>query len=170
MQFTGVLNGIDTNFWCPSRDPLIPAPFNSAAPAGKALCKRFVQRGLGLDVDAAKPLMVCITRLVPQKGIHLIRAALWHTIVSGGQFVLLGSGHADGDFRALAEGELKDNPSARCATAGIGPTCVYGSDCAVDVPPVYCMHRYLRLCPWGRPPWCMLTLERCTEPMPSLSG
>lgn len=33
----------------------------------------------------------CITRLVPQKGVHLIRHAIYRTIELGGQFVLLGS-------------------------------------------------------------------------------
>ena len=59
LQFFGVLNGIDTAFWCPSKDPHLPAPFNSYAPSGKALCKRFVQLGLGLEETIEKPLMVC---------------------------------------------------------------------------------------------------------------
>ena len=60
---------------------------------------RYLQMGLGLDVAKEKPLVVCVTRLVPQKGIHLIRHGIFRTLEQGGQFVLLGSGHADGDFR-----------------------------------------------------------------------
>ena len=87
---------------------------------------RYLQLGLGLEVDARKPIVACVTRLVPQKvtstlppvclsplmkhaldakaplcaqGIHLIRHAVYRTLQLGGQFVLLGSGHADGDFR-----------------------------------------------------------------------
>ena len=33
----------------------------------------------------------CVTRLVPQKGVHLIRHAIYRTLERGGQFVLLGS-------------------------------------------------------------------------------
>jgi hypothetical protein len=33
----------------------------------------------------------CVTRLVHQKGIHLIKHAAWRTCERGGQFVLLGS-------------------------------------------------------------------------------
>ncbi|RRT65860.1 hypothetical protein B296_00040724 [Ensete ventricosum] len=33
----------------------------------------------------------CITRLVPQKGVHLIRHAIYCALELGGQFVLLGS-------------------------------------------------------------------------------
>jgi len=36
------------------------------------------------------------------QGIHLIRHAVYRTVEQGGQFVLLGSGHTDGDFRAMA--------------------------------------------------------------------
>ncbi len=34
----------------PGQDAIIPANFSSKAPAGKALCKEFVQQGLGLQV------------------------------------------------------------------------------------------------------------------------
>ena len=42
----GVLNGIDTHLWDPARDPLLPAPFSSSQPQGKALCKRWGARPL----------------------------------------------------------------------------------------------------------------------------
>jgi pentose-5-phosphate-3-epimerase len=57
-------------------------------PEGKKLCKYYVQRGLGLasegtldgnhlpDITFKVPLVVCITRLVPQKGLHLISHAI----------------------------------------------------------------------------------------------
>lgn len=57
-------------------------------PEGKKLCKYYVQRGLGLasegildgnrvlDTTHKVPLVVCITRLVPQKGLHLISRAI----------------------------------------------------------------------------------------------
>lgn len=49
---------------------------------GKKICKLFVQRGLGLTPEAEGPtkvpLVVCITRLVAQKGLHLITNAIRH--------------------------------------------------------------------------------------------
>jgi starch synthase len=102
-----VLNGIDTQDWDPAADAALPAPYSAAAPQGKALCKAYLQRGLGMTVDPGKPLVAVISRLVPQKGIHLIEAAVGRAVAGGGQFVLLGTGHADAGLRALAEGEFK---------------------------------------------------------------
>lgn len=54
---------------------------------GKAICKEYIQRGLGLPAKSVEgnthlkdeiPLVVCITRLVAQKGLHLIRHAIKH--------------------------------------------------------------------------------------------
>jgi starch synthase len=47
-----------------------------------------------------------VTRLVHQKGIHLIKHAAWRTLERGGQFVLLGSapdGRVQGEFNALKD-------------------------------------------------------------------
>ena len=42
-----------------------------------------LQTGLGMIVDPSKPLVACITRLVPQKGIHLIEHAVRRTVELG---------------------------------------------------------------------------------------
>jgi glycogen synthase len=70
----GLLNGIDTALWDPATDPLSPAPFTPERLEGKALCKRYLQQGLGLDVTPDKPIVACITRLVPQKVSWLVHA------------------------------------------------------------------------------------------------
>lgn len=107
-KFWGVLNGIDTEeAWNPEIDALIPACYSSRVPEGKELCKRFLRRGFGLVLDdeltgRSRPLVAVISRLVPQKGIHLIERAVVRTVEQGGQFVLLGAGHADGGLRRLA--------------------------------------------------------------------
>ncbi len=43
-----------------------------------------------MPIDSNKPLVAVVSRLVPQKGINLIRAAVHRTVQKGGQFVLLG--------------------------------------------------------------------------------
>lgn len=51
---------------------------------GKKICKLFVQRGLGLAAEGLSsdsekvPLVICITRLVAQKGLHFIINAIRH--------------------------------------------------------------------------------------------
>jgi len=105
-KYHGILNGIDIDQWNPTVDPMLPAPFSSDVISAKAITKRFVQMGLGFTVDPSIPLFVCITRLVPQKGIHLIARAMRDAAAQGGQFVLLGSGHADGEFRRMADHEF----------------------------------------------------------------
>jgi starch synthase len=80
-QVQGVLNGIDLEEWDPATDAVLPANFSADQPAGKALCKRYLQRGLGLKEDPSAPLVAVVTRLVPQKGVHLIQVRAW----GGGQ-------------------------------------------------------------------------------------
>eukprot|EP00210_Caulerpa_lentillifera_P005964 g5699.t1 len=109
----GILNGIDVGHWDPEMDPYLPKSFSSSSPGGKELCKEYLQRGLGLNVDMERPLVSCVTRLVPQKGIHLIRHGVYLTNELNGQFVLLGTGHADGDFRGMAEQEFKDHANVK---------------------------------------------------------
>lgn len=68
-----MLNGIDLEEWDPALDTALPANYNAAQLEGKALCKRYLQRGLGLKEDPSKPLVAVISRLVPQKGVNLIQ-------------------------------------------------------------------------------------------------
>lgn len=112
-KYCGLLNGIDTVLWDPSRDPYLPANFGAINSEGKRICKQYVQRGLGLEAThtqtASKrksvPLVVCITRLVAQKGIHLIRYALSRIDQLGGQFIVLGTApdrRVQGEFESFA--------------------------------------------------------------------
>ncbi|KAM5552625.1 glycogen synthase [Rosa sericea] len=82
-KYFGIVNGIDTTMWNPSTDVFLPSNFNVKNSEGKKLCKYYVQRGLGLasgdhvtDTTLKVPLVVCITRLVAQKGLHLITHAI----------------------------------------------------------------------------------------------
>ncbi|XP_065847468.1 uncharacterized protein [Euphorbia lathyris] len=117
-KYFGILNGIDTSMWNPATDVFLPAKFNAQDIEGKKICKYYVQRGLGLAsgsfvsgsyvLDEARkiPLVVCISRLVPQKGLHLIRHAIKHVEQLGGQMVILGKApdsRVDGEFKRLAD-------------------------------------------------------------------
>ena len=55
---------------------------------GKRAAKEALQQRLGLT-RSDKPLVGIITRLTVQKGIHLIKHAIFHTLERGGQVEFL---------------------------------------------------------------------------------
>ncbi|KAI5323097.1 hypothetical protein L3X38_032169 [Prunus dulcis] len=96
-KYVGIVNGIDTAMWNPYTDVFLPSKFHAQNFEGKKLCRYYVQRGLGLasgnhvpDTALKVPLVVCITRLVAQKGLHLIIHAIKQVEELGGQMVILG--------------------------------------------------------------------------------
>jgi starch synthase len=89
-KFTGILNGIDPDYWNPQTDPYLPHHFSAKKPQNKNLVKTALQEKLQLSQDN-RPLVGVVSRLVPQKGIELIKAAIEYTLKCHGQFVLLGS-------------------------------------------------------------------------------
>lgn len=120
-KFVGILNGIDYSYWNPEIDRYLPAHFSPReAPNGKkdrntidkkAYVKSVLRERLGL-AEMYAPIVGCIARLVPQKGIDLIKHTLVHTIAKGGQFVLLGSSpipEIDRDFHELKR-QYTDHP------------------------------------------------------------
>lgn len=113
-KFSGIVNGIDDDIWNPLTDPYLPANFSAARPQNKAVCKTFVQRGFGMrETEGSRvPLVVCISRLVPQKGVNLIEHAIKHAKAKGAQFILLGTGGSDAPLRAMAL-QMKDDPDVR---------------------------------------------------------
>ncbi|XP_021295195.1 probable starch synthase 4, chloroplastic/amyloplastic isoform X2 [Herrania umbratica] len=103
-KFMGILNGIDTDAWNPATDTFLKVQYSANDLQGKAENKAAMRRHLGLSsADDQRPLVGSITRLVPQKGVHLIRHAIYRALEMGGQFVLLGSSpvaHIQKEFEA----------------------------------------------------------------------
>ncbi|KAH7569482.1 hypothetical protein ACOSP7_012903 [Xanthoceras sorbifolium] len=90
-KFHGIINGIDQDIWDPYNDKFIPISYTSEnVVEGKRAAKEALQRRLGLKTSDL-PLVGIITRLTHQKGIHLIKHAIWRTLERNGQVVLLGS-------------------------------------------------------------------------------
>jgi starch synthase len=100
----GVLNGIDTREWDPSKDPLIAATYDSTHLAPKARCKVALQRELGLPNLAGVPLFGITSRLTSQKGLDVLEQASASILKWKVQLVLLGKGDHDLEtsFRSLA--------------------------------------------------------------------
>ncbi|MBI4825510.1 MAG: glycogen synthase GlgA [Nitrospirae bacterium] len=87
----GVINGIDLDYWEPSKDKFIPANYSSKDLSGKAICKRSLQAELGLPVNSS-PLIGLVSRLSSQKGLDLVTDAMGEIIRSGAQIAVLGKG------------------------------------------------------------------------------
>lgn len=75
-QFTGILNGADYRHWDPMTDALLPARFGPGELAGKQRCRQSLEYELHLDLTAGAPLAGMVSRLVDQKGVDLVVAAL----------------------------------------------------------------------------------------------
>jgi starch synthase len=91
-DLSGILNGTDYDEWNPEADPMIAAGYSASDLSGKALCKKDLQRVLGLPEKTSVPLFGLVTRLVKQKGIDLLAEALPRILDLDVQFVILGAG------------------------------------------------------------------------------
>jgi starch synthase len=72
----GVLNGIDTDRWDPSRDPYLPQPYDERTLVKKGASKRELLDVLGPHApfleSVERPIVGIVSRLVDQKGFDLI--------------------------------------------------------------------------------------------------
>ena len=100
----GILNGVDYAEWKTEGNPFLPFSYSPRDMQGKTAIKLALQAELGLPVSVEIPLFGNVTRLVEQKGMDALLAALEEVLVAKMQFVLLGSGAAafENAFRDLA--------------------------------------------------------------------
>lgn len=112
-DLVGILNGIDEGVWDPRTDPALAAHYGPDDLAGKAKCKRALQREMGLAQRPEVPLIGIVSRLSEQKGTDVVLAALGRILDLDAQMIILGSGdrpaegylamrseYGDGRFRA----------------------------------------------------------------------
>jgi len=91
-KFSGVVNGIDTEYWNPELDSFTPFHFSQDRMDGKLKNKRELLAQSGLDLDESAPLIGSISRLVENKGFPFIVDLLDEFVAAGAQFIFLGSG------------------------------------------------------------------------------
>lgn len=111
VKYGGVINGIDYDVWNPEVDRHIPVSYGVDSIEGKYDNKRALRHRLML-ADNEKPIVAFIGRLDPQKGLELVRHAIFYALERGAQFVLLGSSPYQGinnDFWGLKR-MLNDSP------------------------------------------------------------
>jgi starch synthase len=89
-KFGGVLNGLDYEMWNPEADPHIASHYTVETLDRKYDNKERLRERLWMGKDY-KPLVAYVGRLDSQKGVHLIRHAIFYSLQQGAQFVLLGS-------------------------------------------------------------------------------
>jgi starch synthase len=101
---SGIVNGIDNGEFDPASDSALSAHFNTDDMRGKRECKSKLRAMYGLTAEWHAPIICMITRLTPQKGLDLVRAAADELLQTGAAFVLLGSGDCEyeGYFDYLA--------------------------------------------------------------------
>jgi starch synthase len=89
----GILNGVDYGEWDPRHDRYLPIRYDAARLGSKAKLKAQLAARVGLSCGPRTALAGTVTRLVPQKGIDLLIAALPRLLASGDLCcALLGSG------------------------------------------------------------------------------
>lgn len=125
-RMAGILNGI-ADEWSPKTDPHIPTNYSLRNfDEGKALCKKELQRSLGLHEDPGAALIGFCGRLCYQKGVHLITQIIpWLlTYESSGvlgrvQIILMGKGD-DTYANQLSDAE-NHNKGRVCGYVGFDP-------------------------------------------------
>jgi starch synthase len=94
-KLTGIVNGIDVNYYNPASDNVIAKKYSSSDVSGKSVCKKELQELAGLPVNPDIPVVSMVSRLASHKGFDLVKYILPEIIDLGIQFVLLGTGEAD---------------------------------------------------------------------------
>ena len=110
-KLTGILNGIDETVYNPETDEKLFRNYSADDTSGKAVCKKELQKMLGLPEKDDAPLISIISRLVPAKGLDLVKCVIEELLAENVQVVILGKGEGDYEdyFRILA-----DRYSGRC--------------------------------------------------------
>lgn len=104
-KLTGILNGIDETVYNPETDEKLFRNYSAEDTSGKAVCKKELQKMLGLPEKDDAPLISIISRLVPAKGLDLVKCVIEELLAENVQVVILGKGESDYEdyFRMLAE-------------------------------------------------------------------
>ncbi len=104
-KLRGILNGIDTVRYDPTRDPGLAQTFSAGDLKGRRRCKAALQEASGLENRPGVPVIGCVSRLVRHKGFDLVIDALAEIMSMDVQMVVLGTGDWDYEeiFRRTAD-------------------------------------------------------------------
>lgn len=119
-KLSGILNGIDVVDYDPANDADLYAPFTAEDRSGKAVNKMELQKRLSLNEEPDTPLIGMVTRMVPHKGLDLVKDVLDQLMTENNmQFVVLGSG--DWEYENFFKEMQSKYPGRLCACFGFVP-------------------------------------------------
>ena len=91
-KLSGIINGIDYNFYSPATDKCLYKNYDLASMDEKVLNKKIWQEELGLPVDGDTPMISIVSRLVSHKGMDLVNKVIENTLQQDIQLVIVGTG------------------------------------------------------------------------------
>jgi starch synthase len=102
-KLRGILNGIDKNFYSPSKDNALFEKYDRKSIEKRNINKVKLQEMLNLPVDENIPMIGMVTRLVSHKGLEMVKKAFEELMKEKVQVVVLGTGDAqyEGFFKDM---------------------------------------------------------------------
>ena len=95
-KLTGILNGLDYDFYNPETDKVIYNNYSVADKSNRAKNKEILQKEMGLEVNPDKPIVAFVSRMSVYKGFDLIKSCIERLIEELDiQFVGVGSGERE---------------------------------------------------------------------------
>ena len=91
-KVSGILNGVDYSLWNPENDPYIKQFYSDEDLSGKEMCKKSLQKELGLPEKPDIPLFSMVSRLTHQKGFDLLIDSIDLLMEKDIQIIFLGTG------------------------------------------------------------------------------
>ncbi len=91
-RLSGIVNGLDTDYWDPARDPYLKAGYSRQRPGGRAANRPALCRDMGLVATGPGPVLGMVGRLTEQKGVPLVLEALDELVAMGARLAVLGDG------------------------------------------------------------------------------
>lgn len=92
VDLSGIINGVDTDVWDPSKDPNLTLRYHAGSLDNKEALKKQLIQELGLPAMPGAALVGMVTRLDNMKGLSLVEEVMDYMMHLDLQFVLLGSG------------------------------------------------------------------------------
>jgi len=128
----GVLNGIDTTYWNPEKDPHLEHKYSAARRAGKARCKKELLEAMGLPAGRSRMAVAgIISRLAEQKGFDLLERALPEIMEMPVKLVVLGSG--DLRYQQMLQDAAAAHPDRVAARIGFDEALAHLIEAGSDI-------------------------------------